>query len=100
MKHACGDRHAQRIVDEREEQILSDVLHDVLGETPCTDDASEVALHQRHVGALNRNVGTGAHRDAYVGSRKSRRVVRAVASHRDAPTGRLQLCDELFLLLG
>ena len=47
-------------------------------------------LHQRHAGALHRDVGAGAHRDADVGLRERRRVVDAVAGHRDAPALRLE----------
>ena len=27
IQHARGDRHAERVVDEREEQVLADVAH-------------------------------------------------------------------------
>ena len=51
-------------------------------------DAAQVALHERHAGALHRDVGAGAHRDADVRLRERRRVVDAVARHRDdAPLG-------------
>ena len=43
----------------------------------------EVALDQRHRGALDRDVGAGAHRDADLRLRQRRRVVDAVAGHRD-----------------
>ena len=41
-------------------------------------------LHERDAGALHRDVGAGAHRDADVGLREGRRVVDAVAGHGDA----------------
>jgi hypothetical protein len=48
----------------------------------------QVALDQRHAGALHRHVGAGAHRDADVRLRERRGVVDAVAGHRDdAPLG-------------
>ena len=47
------------------------------------DDAAQVALDQRDAGALHRDVGAGAHRDADIGLRQRRRVVDAVAGHRD-----------------
>ena len=45
-------------------------------------DAAQVALHQRDAGALDRDVGAGAHGDADVGLRERGRVVDAVAGHR------------------
>ena len=35
-------------------------------EPPRADDAAQVALDQRHAGALHRHVGAGAHGDADV----------------------------------
>ena len=57
-------------------------------------------MHQRDAGALHRDVGAGAHRDADVGLRQRRRVVDAVAGHRDACALRLQALDDRRLLLG
>ena len=45
-------------------------------------DPAQVALHERDAGALDRDVGAGAHRDADVGLRERGRVVDAVARHR------------------
>ena len=50
---------------------------------PRPHDAGEVALDQRHAGALHRDVGAGAHRDADIGGGERRRVVDAVAGHGD-----------------
>ena len=36
-------------------------------EAPRADDAAQVALDERDAGALHRDVGAGAHRDADVG---------------------------------
>ena len=44
----------------------------------------KIAFDERHVRALHRDVGAGSHRDADVGLRERRRVVDAVAGHRDA----------------
>ena len=46
-------------------------------------DAAQVAVHQRDAGALDRDVGAGAHRDADRRLGERRRVVDAVARHRD-----------------
>ena len=58
---------------------------------PRAHDAAQVALHQRDARALHRDVGAGAHRDADVRLRQRRRVVDAVAGHRDDAPCRLQL---------
>ncbi len=48
------------------------------------DDRREVVVGEHHVGRLLRHVGAGdAHRDADVGGLERRRVVDAVAGHRD-----------------
>ena len=54
-------------------------------------DAAQVTLHQRDAGRFHRDVGARAHRDADVRLRQRRRVVDAVAGHRDAAAGLLQL---------
>ena len=46
-------------------------------------DAAQVAFHERHAGALHRDVRAGAHRDAHVGGGQCGRVVDAVAGHAD-----------------
>ena len=58
------------------------------------------AAHQRDVGRLERDVGAGADRDADVGPRQRRRVVDAVADHRDDVTLGLQARDLGDLALG
>ena len=50
----------------------------------------QVALEQGDAGALHRDVGAGAHGDADVGRGERRRVVDAVAGHRDHPARALQ----------
>ena len=57
------------------------------------DDAAQVAAHQRDVRRLDGDVGPRADRDADVGLRERRRVVDAVAHHRDDASRRLQPLD-------
>ena len=47
------------------------------------DDVERIALHQHDVRRLDRHVRARADRDADVGLRQRRRVVHAVADHRD-----------------
>ena len=67
-------------------------------ETPRARDGAQVAAHERHAGALHRDVGAGAHRDADLRARQRGRVVDAVARHRDDVPARLQPRDQLRLL--
>ena len=55
---------------------------------------------QRDAGAFHRDVGAGSHGDADFGGGERRRVVDAVAGHRDDPSGLLQFCDHRALLIG
>ena len=61
---------------------------------------AEVALDERDGRALHRDVGARAHRDADVGLRERRRVVDAVAGHRDDAALALQALDGRGLLVG
>ena len=47
------------------------------------DDAAQIAGHQHHVGALDRDVGAGADGDADIGLGQRRRIVDAVADEGD-----------------
>ena len=57
------------------------------------DGGAQVARHERQVGGLDGDVGAGADREAEVGLRERRRVVDAVADHRDRVALRLQPLD-------
>ncbi len=83
IEHAGRDRHAGGVVDEGEEQVLADVAHGRRRQPARAHDAGEVALEQRDAGALDGDVGAGAHGDADIGRGQRRRVVDAVARHRD-----------------
>ena len=100
IEDAGGERHAERVVDEGEEEVLADILHRRGGELAGADDAAEIAGHQRYAGALDRDVGAGAHGDADIGRGKRRRIVDAVAGHGDPAAGALQLGDDAALVLG
>ena len=90
---ACG------VVDEREEQVLSDVAHGRLGKPSGADDAAQIALQQRDTGAFNRDVSAGSHRDPDFRRGESGCVVDAVSGHGDDASGLLQLRDDSALLV-
>ena len=100
VEDARRERHAEHVVDEREEQVLPDVPHRRAAEPPGPRDAAQVALHERDARALHRDVGAGAHRDPDVGLRQRRRVVDPVARHRDDAALGLEPLDDSRLLLG
>ena len=97
IEHARGDGHAERVVDEREEQVLADVPHRCAREAAGAHDAAEVALDEGDAGALHRHVGPGAHGDAHVGLGQRGGVVDAVAGHGDDAALGLQALDRLGL---
>ena len=49
----------------------------------ASEQAGELGAHQRYIPGVHRNLGTGCHRDAYIGLRKNRRIVYSIANHRD-----------------
>ena len=91
IEDARRDRDAGRVVDEGEEQVLADVAHGRLRQRSRADDAGEIAFQQRDAGAFHRDIGAGAHGDADFGGRERRRIVDAVAGHRDDAACLLQL---------
>ena len=67
--------HPEDIIEEREEQILPDVAHGALAQTPRPDNTPEIPLHQGHARALHRHIGPGSHCDADLRLRQGGRVV-------------------------
>src|SRR3546814_16227934 len=66
---------------------------------PRAHDAGQVALDEGNAGALDRDVGAGAHGDADIGLRQSRRIIHAVAGHGDDPAFGLVLLHDRALFL-
>src|SRR5882762_4910967 len=85
-QHPRGNRHAESVVYERQEQILADVTHRRARKPPRANDPAQVAFDERDACALDRHIGPGAHRDADVGLGECRRVVHPVACHRHRAT--------------
>src|SRR3546814_467143 len=94
IEDASRDRHACAVVDEREEQVLADVAHGGVGQAAGAHDAVEIAFDQRDPGAFDGDVRAGSHCDADIGLCQRRRVVDAVARHRDLTAARLKLRDD------
>ena len=94
IQHARGNRNADQIVDEGEEQVLPNVAHGGSAEHDRPDDAAEIAFHQRDAGARDRHLGAGAHRDADIGRGQRGGVIHAVAGHGDDAAFGLQATDQ------
>ena len=94
IQHARGNRNADQIVDEGEEQVLPDVAHGGAAEHDRPDDAGEIAFHQRDAGARDRHLGAGAHGDADIGRGQRGGVIHAVAGHGDDAAFGLQATDQ------
>ena len=75
-------------------EILPDIAHRCDGQGSRAQDAGEIALDERHAGALHRNVGAASHRDADVGGGQRRSIVDAVARHGDDAAGAAQVFDD------
>ena len=98
-----AEEHRQHLADvrrEQEAQELADVGEDPASLADRGDDRGEVVVGEDHVRRLLGHVGAGdAHRDADVGRLQRRRVVHAVARHRDDLAVRLQRVDDPQLVL-
>ena len=57
VEHSRGDRNADDVVDECEQQVLLDVAHSVDGQVAGLDQGCEVAAEEGHVCALDGDVG-------------------------------------------
>ena len=91
LRHVVGDRE-RRERAARHEQLLAD-LDDL-------DELGRIGVEIDHVGGFFGRLRAGVHRDADVGLRERRRVVRAVSGHRDEPPGALLALDQIHLRFG
>jgi hypothetical protein len=79
-----GSRHQEGDDTQADEDVLPDDSTGMAAKTDCEWQVRQIVGHQRHVGCLQRNVRPRrAHRDADRGACHRRRIVHAVAHHRD-----------------
>jgi hypothetical protein len=91
LRHVVGDRErGQRAA--RHQELLAD-LDDL-------DQLGRIGVEIDHVAGLARGLRAGIHGDADIGLRQRRRIVGAVAAHRDELALRLLVADEPQLVLG
>ena len=98
-----AEEHHQHLAEVRRQQVAQELLDVGVDRAPLLDrrdDRGEVVVGEHDVGGLLRDVGPGdAHRDADVGSLQRRRVVHAVAGHRDDFAERVERAHDPELVL-
>ena len=77
--------------------VLLDVAHRPAAQSQGANDSQQVPLDQRDVGALDRDVRPGPHRDPDLRGRERGSVVDPVPRHRDPPPLRLKPADDFEL---
>src|SRR6185437_14681229 len=90
IQHSRSDGYAEHVVCEREKEILANIAHGGAAEPSRANDGSQVALHQRNSSRFDGDVRARAHRNANIRRRECRRVIDAIARHRNASALRLQ----------
>src|SRR5579884_2823458 len=98
-QRARSQRNTQRIINEREEEVLPNVAHDGTAQAAGASNAPQVTLQERDAGAFDGDIGATAHGDAHLRLRQRRGIIDAVAGHGHNATLALQLPDDLALLL-
>src|SRR5262249_55752457 len=83
IEYSCCDWHAGNVVDEGEEQVLADISHRRLGESPRSNDSPKVSLEERYVCALDGDISSCSHGDSDACLGQCWRVVYSVAGHGD-----------------
>src|SRR5262245_796291 len=99
LQQTRGDGNAQRVVNEGQEQILTDVLHGEPAEATGSFDASKIAANQGDSGTLDCHIGAASHSNSDLGLGQSGRVVNAIAGHRYSFALSLQFLDDIGLLI-
>ncbi len=84
------------------ENVVSDprVIKQLLADLDDFDELGRVRVEVDHVPGLFGRLRPGVHRDADVGLRQGRCVVRAVAGHRHEPAAGLLAANQGHLVLG
>ena len=98
-QHAGGERNRDDVVARRPPEVLH---HLPIARADQRDDprhVARIAAHEDDVACLDGHVGAGADRDADIRGHERRRVVHAVADHRDALARALELLDLRRLVL-
>src|SRR3546814_7754579 len=97
-EHASCHRDAERIVTEREHQVLADVAHGGARQHDRLEHTGQVAANQSDTGAFDRHVGAGSHRNAYMRSRQCWRVVDRSEEHTSELQSLLRISYAVFCL--
>src|SRR5439155_523995 len=95
---ACRERDQRGVVEERPEEVLSDLLHRPAAQLDRGDDVTQIVLDQHDPAGLHRDVRAAAEGDPDVRLGEGRGVVDPIPYHRDDLARGLQLLDLLGLL--
>ena len=90
----------RNVVGDRERRQRAAGHQELLADLDHLDQLGRVGIEIDHVAGLARGLGAGVHGDADIGLRQRRRVVGAVAAHRDQLALGLLVADQLQLVLG
>src|SRR6266496_164579 len=82
IEQARSDGYTERVIDESEEKVLTNIPHHRTAQDHGFRDAAKVAFDEGNAGTFNCDIGAGAHCDANVSGGERGRVVDAVAGHR------------------
>src|SRR6266536_3083648 len=100
VEHAGGDRDADAVVDQGEEQVLADVAHGGPGQLYGGGDSGQRAGDEGDVGGFDGDVGAGTDGQSDVGRGEGGCVVDAVADHAHAAAFSLQAADFVGFTVG
>ena len=95
IQNAGRDRYSNGVVYERKEQVLPNIPHRGLTETPRARDTAQIPAHQRYTSALDRDVRSRSHRDAHICLSKRRGIVYTVTGHGYFASSHLQTPDDV-----
>ena len=93
------DRNADAVIEERPEQVLTDVAYGLPRQTDRVHCVHEVALHQHNIRRRDRDIRARADGNADIGPRERRCIVDAVADHCDPAACGLLLTHDALLVL-
>src|SRR5947209_5961975 len=77
------DRNGDEVISARPNEILHHLSVGCSRQLDCPDYVARIATHEHDSRGFNRDVRSRTDRDSYIGGGQGRRVVHAVADHRD-----------------
>src|SRR5262245_3281737 len=100
VQNAGGNRYAENVVDESEEQILAYIAHRRVAEDACAQNATEIAFDQCDVRRFYCHIGSGSHSNADIRLSQGWSIIDPIARHCDDLTTLLKLLYNFSLRVG